>query len=123
MEKNKAMNNLTEYLGQKLARVKDDYKWRKMNYKQTVEFKNKIIREWNNSDSIQKESVAKKIVEWGGIYTNRNETIRRYVNWALNRRIELPLLGISSSSKIFSIAYPEECVIYDARVAAALLAI
>ena len=57
------MNNLTEYLGQKLACVRDNYVWQGMNYKETVEFKNKLIQEWNNSDSIQeKESVARKIV-------------------------------------------------------------
>ncbi len=56
MEKNKAMNNLTEYLGQELACVKDNYVWKGWSCKKTVHFKNELIQEWNNSDSIQKKN-------------------------------------------------------------------
>lgn len=104
------------------------YKWpnnaKGLNQEQTIELKARLAEEWKQSDPNSKLKLAHKIVyEWGGVRRNQPETLKRYVERADMAAPPLPLAGIASYSKIFTIADPERYVIYDARVAAALNAV
>ncbi|GEM_PF-2748526 len=68
------------------------------------------------------------IKDWGGVIRNNPVTIENHLSIAdqLDRTIttkDVPLMGIASSSKIFTLKDPKKYAIYDARVAAALNAI
>lgn len=106
-----------------------DYLWPKnrngKGYQATLELKRRLKESWHYAtNDQQKERLCMEIVaDWGGIKSNDPETLRSYISRVEQARPALPLAGIASYSKIFSVVRPDEFVIYDARVAAALNAV
>ena len=106
-----------------------DYLWPKnqngKGYQATLEVKRSLKEAWYSAtDSQQKERLCKEIVsDWGGIKSNAPETFQMYVSRVEQTKPALPLSGVASYSKIFSVVRPDEFAIYDARVAASLNAV
>lgn len=63
------------------------------------------------------------VSDWGGVRSNKPETLQRYVLEILNQTLSTTLQGVASYSKILSIVQPDQFAIYDARVAGCLNAI
>jgi len=131
----KCIEILLGYFKGKLPSLEDDYSWsipvidgftssKLHNYKDNVALKYFLQREWNGADVDKKMQVASLIVkDWGGIKTNKPETMRMHIERALSNSPEFPLAGVASYSKIQSIIDPKLYAIYDARVAACLNAV
>jgi hypothetical protein len=73
----------------------------------------------NGREGIQKWYVA----DWGGVRSNRNETLKKYCELSASELISLGSKGIASWSKMLSIRDPSQYCIYDARVGFSLNAI
>lgn len=63
------------------------------------------------------------VKEWGGVRSNRRETLEKYCELSAPQLIALGSKGIASWSKMLSIRDPYQYCIYDARVAFSLNAI
>jgi hypothetical protein len=75
-------------------------------------------------DKKEKLRLAKHyVVEWGGVKSNKPETLELYAGMQSRELINRGMDGISSWSKIISIHSPRKYPIYDARVALSLNAI
>jgi hypothetical protein len=73
----------------------------------------------NGREGIQKWYVT----DWGGVRSNRNETLKKYCELSASELISLGSKGIASWSKMLSIRDPSQYCIYDARVGFSLNAI
>jgi len=95
--------------------------------KDTIILRDFLKKEWSSFDNDKKLELANWIVrDWGGVRRNNEETIKSHIlltNELDTRITNVPLIGIASSSKIFTLKDPQKYAIYDARVAAALNAI
>ncbi|PZO86894.1 MAG: hypothetical protein DI626_05300 [Micavibrio aeruginosavorus] len=126
---------LVAYFKQHLPALHKEYEWRipvidglryggKTDYHSTVGFKKDLTEKWEKADLAARYALAVTIVSsWGGVRGNRAETIEAYVNELAAGIPRTPLKGVASYSKIFSISNPDTYAIYDARVAACLVAI
>lgn len=95
------------------------------NYADNVAFKNYLHKRWHQSSSkVEKLHLAQVIVsDWGGVKSNKPETLERYVDEIAKDNPKTPIKGVASYSKIFSIVHMKEYAIYDARVAVSLNAL
>lgn len=80
--------------------------------------------EWHSSTPSRRLELATWMVrDWGGIKTNKETTIERYVVLAASADPQVKFYGISSFTKVLTIVDPDRYAIYDARVAASLNAL
>lgn len=63
------------------------------------------------------------VTNWGGVRSNRKETLKKYCELSAPELISLGSKGIASWSKMLSIRDPSQYCIYDARVGFALNAV
>ncbi|WP_423186367.1 hypothetical protein ACO1PK_14770 [Alishewanella sp. d11] len=114
------------------SRLKQEYTWNipvlegfssvpLSGYEANVELKKYLNKEWKSASIEKKHELAKFVVaKWGGVRSNKIETLNKYVLQADLPQPQTPLKGVASYSKIFAIVAPENYAIYDARVAACL---
>ena len=68
--------------------------------------------------------LARRIVaDWGGIRSNKQSTLEKYIRRIEEDDYRWPLKGVASYSKILSVVDPSRYAIYDARVAVSLIAV
>lgn len=80
--------------------------------------------EWHSSTLSRRLELATWMVrDWGGIKTNKEETIERYVLLAGSADPQVKFYGISSFTKVLTIVDSDRYAIYDARVATSLNAL
>ncbi|WP_417477274.1 hypothetical protein [Maricaulis sp.] len=86
--------------------------------------KRHIAQIWSVASRWEKVRLATWVVrDWGGIRANAPETLAAYVDLADATEPDLPIKGVASYSKVLTFTQPEKYAIYDARVAASLLAL
>ncbi|NIJ39521.1 hypothetical protein FHR22_004271 [Sphingopyxis panaciterrae] len=90
-----------------------------------IAFRKHLHKQWRiasaKGDKNEKIRLAKHYVfDWGGVRSNKDETIERYASMHSRDLISLGMQGISSWSKIISLHSPRQYPIYDARVALSL---
>jgi hypothetical protein len=61
--------------------------------------------------------------DWGGVKSNRKETLDKYVGLSEADLTALNMQGVATWSKILAVQNPDTYAIFDARVSAALNAI
>ncbi len=97
----------------------DEYVWPPRNpvpVLETLAARNEWSQKYNRADQREKFIIANNFVrEWGGIFRNRPETIRDYVNSAHDNVLR-GAAGIATWSKILCLLDPEQYLIFDARV-------
>lgn len=127
---------LVKYFKAELPKLKNTYNWRipeiegfpknrERAYKANIELKEFLHEQWNlTRNEKEKNDLARVVISgWGGVKNNKNETIKKYVKGIQGNDPHLPIKGVASYSKLFSIVYPEKYAIYDARVAVCLNAV
>ncbi len=131
----KCTNALIEYFKIELPKLEENYQWKIPNiqgfhlpgesgYAANIELKKYLNQQWLKSDHEQRLKLSKIIVaDWGGVKTNRPETLSAYVSELENTAPVTPLKGVASYSKIYAITDMNKYAIYDARVAACLNAV
>lgn len=126
-----------DFVNQNIHKV-ENYKWKKINLKGApccIELndydndykQNKILRSTLNKSLLQNYTEENKylffkwyIANWGGVRSNKEETLKLYAKSSIENLIALKKKGIASWSKALSIVDPKRYFIYDARVASAL---
>lgn len=95
------------------------------NYLTNTHLKKFLHEQWINAQSNdEKIRIANIIVnDWGGVRSNKADTIARYVRHIEQNKPLTTITGVASYSKILSIVKPDTFSIYDARVAACLNAL
>ena len=72
----------------------------------------------SNVDTLK---VARYFVsDWGGVRSNRDKTLNKYISWINEGKYPNTIGGIASYSKMYSFYDPDMYAIYDARVAVSL---
>lgn len=74
----------------------------------------------DNNEEIKFAVIKWYIANWGGVKTNRDETLMEYITTQPSELILKGEKGIASWSKALSIINPAKYMIYDARVASSL---
>jgi len=132
---NTVIKCLVTYFKTQLPLLEQSYQWKvpaiegfsdlgQNRYIANVALKKYLQAQWLVSDTPTKYDLAKIIVsDWGGVKGNKASTLIGYVHELSKARPDLPLKGIASYSKIFSIADMTKYAIYDARVAVCLNAV
>ena len=88
------------------------------NFEKNIQLKRHFGGLWAREDHLE---LARWIIsDWGGIKTNSDSTLQKYVAGIEDGTLELSISGVASYSKILSFVYPHRYAIYDARVAASL---
>jgi len=78
---------------------------------------------WKNEPTRRPEIATWYVRDWGGIISNRKETIDKYVCLSEADLTALNMQGVATWSKILAVQNPDTYAIFDARVSAALNAI
>jgi len=78
---------------------------------------------WKNEPTRRLEVAIWYVRDWGGIISNRKETIDKYVCLSEGDLTALNMQGVATWSKILAVQNPDTYAIFDARVSAALNAI
>ena len=133
----KYFQGIAPFDGLGLEAAKSDYKWKLpeisfngkpldcdgTNFEATVKLKLMLNEEWNSNPHSRKYIANWIVSKWGGIKTNRKQTLDKYYLASLEKNPQTPLSGIASFSKILGIKDPFKYAIYDARVAVSLNAV
>lgn len=130
------MQTLYDYVGAELSNLETAYHWPvpkidgfrgsgRGDYQENVRFKQFLNHRWLSAkDDVERLEVARLVIsKWGGVHANKLSTLKKYVKMAKSPAPETPHKGVSSYSKLLSIAHIGKFAIYDARVAACLNAI
>ncbi|MEZ0539685.1 hypothetical protein [Fibrella arboris] len=89
-----------------------------------IALKHHLTAKWETADLPERRLLARWIVAgWGGVRTNREETLEAHLAMSLDENSNKPLKGVASYSKILSVVDCKKYAIYDARVAACLNAV
>jgi hypothetical protein len=78
---------------------------------------------WNSAPTRQSDIARWYVSVWGGIRSNKFETIERYIQQSESTFMRSDWRGVATWSKILAIRDPDSYAIYDARVGAALMAV
>lgn len=91
-------------------------------YAKNVALKLGLHKVWSDTDSVAEHvDLAKYYVStWGGIRSNKDETLREYVTQEPDSIIRNGKKGIASWSKVLCIRDPNKYAVFDARVSTAL---
>ena len=92
-------------------------------YDCTVALRRQISRYWREGRVDRKHLAEWAVCHWGGIKSNKPETISAYAKRASDKIVPNIFEGVSTVSIILSFAYPDEFAIYNSRVSVALNAI
>lgn len=122
-----------------LQKSNDWYQWRNINptklplgikliegnqYEQNVQLKLDLNQQFQEANEETRYRLTHYYIAiWGGIKTNRKETLWKYAVTSSEELIKLGEQGVASWSKALCIRNPERYAIYDARVATALNAL
>ncbi len=134
------VESLYKYILGNLNDENDWYNWRKINeakipqgislpkgnqYIKNVALKMKLNEKFKNNDSreIRYELLHYYMVIWGGIKSNSEESLNRYVDSTPEELVNNGVSGIASWSKALCVHNPEKYAIYDARVSISLNAL
>lgn len=132
---NECITALIEYFKSELPKLEENYQWKipsiegfplsgEKGYSPNVELKKYLNQQWLQADHEERIRLSKIIVaDWGGVKTNRSETLEAYVDELGKSQPATLLKGVASYSKIYSITDMNKYAIYDARVAACLNAV
>jgi hypothetical protein len=92
------------------------------NYDKNIELKHILSKELNKTTDEDKriEIISYYIEDWGGIHTNKMETMYDYCTLNAEQLIMRGSHGVSSWSKANCIHNPDKYAIFDARVSATL---
>ena len=97
----------------------DDISLEGSNYEKNIQLK-QVSRNifLANVDTLK---LAKYLVsDWGGVRSNRDKTLNKYISWINEGKYPDIIGGIASYSKLYSFYDPDMYAIYDARVAVSL---
>lgn len=138
---NTTIEALCVYFKKELIKLETNYHWSvpkiggfnpsgKSNYEQNVQLKHHFHKRWSQATSMEdKLLIAKDVIaKWGGVRNNKDSTLEKYIA-RIDRmadtdgQLEMPLQGVASYSKLYSIVDMKRFAIYDARVAACLNAV
>jgi len=144
-EKDKRMEQLidkvTAYVGHKHRAGTDWYDWRfdpdkvppgvldgwtqdKTWYDRNVDLKRQLCKVWKAGDPTRRAQLERYYIGvWGGVRTNRPETLAAYHRASAEENVARQHVGIASWSKALCVRDPSQYAIFDARVAASLNAI
>lgn len=107
----------TEALGFKLPEAKS-------NFELNILLKKELTTLWRKGGDLERKQIVKWIIsDWGGIRGNKQITLDKYHKQAINLERPIGLKGIASFSKVLMALDYRKFAIYDARVAASLMAI
>lgn len=91
---------------------------------QNIALKVHLAQYWPLQNYDERLRLAWWIVrDWGGIRRNKPQRVADYVEKADAKRPTTPFEGVASYSKILAMKHPDRYAIYDARVAAAIMAL
>lgn len=131
----KVIDTLLSYYNEELPKLSSSYAWKipkisgfilsgQTDYEANVKLKKHFNFKWKTAKFEQKLEVTKQIIaDWGGVRSNKEETLRRYIAELSKVSPKTPLKGVASYSKVFAMVDMQKYAIYDARVAACLNAI
>ena len=121
---NSCTRALIDYFQQELPNLKRSYQWKTPNiegfersgeygYQPNIELKKYLNTRWNGANKEERYRLAKTIVsDWGGVKSNRPETLNAYVEQLDSANPATPIKGIASYSKIFAVADMEHVCDY-----------
>ncbi len=126
---------ISEFYSLKSDKIINDYHW-KINYsnlplniklntnqslfKQNLELKKELTNQFKNNYKEAKNLVKYYIHDWGGIRTNSDETLKKYIEELPEKVIENGKKGIASWSKALTVFDYKKYAIFDARVSVSL---
>lgn len=129
----KIENQIRQYVLENINELANSYSWRinhnylpngiklienESVYIQNITLKNELNRLWVQSEDQQsrKQLISYYIVDWGGIKSNKPNTLDVYGTLDAEYLINRGLQGIASWSKALVVHNPEKYAIFDARV-------
>ena len=126
------ITTLEDYFKKELPNLKKNYTWPipqiegfnvcGYGYEENVALKQHLSNEWKKDPD--KIKLSKIIVsKWGGVRNNSDTTFKEFIDEISSGNPKMPIKGVASYSKIFSIVDLDRYAIYDARVAACLNAV
>jgi hypothetical protein len=131
-----SISALVDYFSVELPMLEKNYDWKipeisgfnysgKRDYQSNVALKKFFQESWANAkNDTERFDLSLLIVkDWGGVKNNKPATLENFVSEFSKSLPQLPLKGVASYSKIFSMADLDSYAIYDARVAACLNAV
>ena len=138
MNKNKCallsyFHGVGDFAGLGLNGLSDRYTWPKKGA--FPEFDDISLEGSNYEKNIQLKQVSRNIFlanvdtlklakyfvsDWGGVRSNRDKTLNKYISWINEGKYPDTIGGIASYSKLYSFYDPDMYAIYDARVAVSL---
>ena len=127
---------LVQYMTIELPQLEATYGWKtpelkgfprcgERSYTANIDLKNYLNRQWRSAGSkSEKVEIARVVIsDWGGVRNNKMQTLEKYVDHIEMSDPPMPIKGVASYSKLYSIVRPDDYVIYDARVAVCLNAV
>lgn len=130
---------IAKFINEQLPNVKNIYDWKKpkmekfpiQEYRLTGDTSyevNRNLRSFINQLVKDKHPQSAScqtwyVNNWGGVTSNKTETLEKYIVSSEQELIQLGKNGIASWSKILAVRDQEKYAIYDARVALSLISI
>jgi hypothetical protein len=130
-----SVNVISDYISTQFERLNDIYKWNfnlnhfpDKNYVQVGANpykRSRHLREMIHNNIIKKSPNSNEfqiwyVKNWGGVKTNKAETLQYYIDSQYEELLTLHSKGIATWSKVLSVRNPSQYAIYDARVAVSL---
>ena len=130
----KFQESLNKYLLENYNNIRHSYNWPFSTKNFPLDYSNDSSNSYQNSLDLRKfiHNEIKKnskmagalqvwyVRDWGGVRTNKQLTLDKYIGTSSDNLIGRGEKGIASWSKMLSVRDPKKYVIYDARVAMSL---
>jgi hypothetical protein len=126
---------ISDYISTQFDRLNDIYKWNfNLNHFPDKDYvqvganpyqRSRHLREMIHNNILKKSPNSNEfqiwyVKNWGGVKTNKAETLHFYIDSQYEALLALHSKGIATWSKILSVRNPNQYAIYDARVAVSL---
>ena len=126
---------ISDYISTQFNRLNDIYKWNfNLNNfpdKAYVQVganpyqRSRHLREMIHNNIVENSPSSNEfqiwyVKNWGGVKTNKAETLQFYIDSKYEELLDLHSKGIATWSKVLSVRNPNQYAIYDARVAVSL---
>jgi hypothetical protein len=126
---------ISDYISTQFDRLNDIYKWNfNLNHFPDKDYvqvganpyqRSRHLREMIHNNIVKKSPSSNEfqiwyVKNWGGVKTNKAETLQYYIDSQYEELLTLHSKGIASWSKVLSVRNPNQYAIYDARVAVSL---
>jgi hypothetical protein len=130
----KFQESLNTYLLENYSDIRHIYNWpfstknfpleysndSKNSYQNSLDLRKLIHNEIKNNSEVSGALQAWYVRDWGGVRTNKQVTLDKYIGMSSENLVDRGEKGIASWSKMLSVRDPKKYVIYDARVAMSL---